>query len=297
MMIDPNGEKMKWWQWLLIGIGADIVTGGLISSTLIAKAVGAVLPTNHISYELEKQISPVAFKIGLNFGSDGWSFGFDISAGVPYSLSPVAYRHNVGASYGEANLLKGYFKGWETRQGAEFVVLHGFAGISGTNFGGDFPNQTLNKIWLGGISYENDYMFNFPANKLGVPKADGGDRWRTAAIEVKFGAMSLNLNMFTGDPDTYTIGDRKEAGNYYWDDVLERYVYSGGTANKYRAGVLSFNFGFFRIGGNSEQVRKVFQNQFAHDFLMGGNSYWFEVLNINSRYYWYFGSSSGNSLW
>jgi hypothetical protein len=48
---------------------------------------------------------------------------------------------------------------------------------------------------------------------------------------------------------------------------------------------------------NSEGIRKVFQNQFAHDWLTGGQSKWFEVLNLKPRWYWGFGYSGGSTLW
>ena len=51
------------------------------------------------------------------------------------------------------------------------------------------------------------------------------------------------------------------------------------------------------IGRNSEQIRHVFQNRFAHDFLMGGKSYWFQKLPIAPSWYWSFGFGSGNTLW
>jgi hypothetical protein len=46
-----------------------------------------------------------------------------------------------------------------------------------------------------------------------------------------------------------------------------------------------------------KQIRKVFQNQFAHDFLMKGESKWFRVLDTKPSWYWYFGTGSGNTLW
>jgi hypothetical protein len=63
-------------------------------------------------------------------------------------------------------------------------------------------------------------------------------------------------------------------------------AYIGGLANdlNLRAGVLSFGFGPLRIGRNSEQIRHIFQNKFAHNFLMKGQTkegpYWFRKLPI-----------------
>jgi RHS repeat-associated protein len=40
MYVDPTGEKLKWWQWLLIGLEADALTGGAISAFTTATATG-----------------------------------------------------------------------------------------------------------------------------------------------------------------------------------------------------------------------------------------------------------------
>ena len=41
----------------------------------------------------------------------------------------------------------------------------------------------------------------------------------------------------------------------------------------------------------------VFQNQFAHGFLMGGSSKWFLPLDIAPSWFFNFGVGTGNTLW
>jgi len=48
LYIDPTGEKLKWWQWALIGVGADMATGGAIASTA-SLTVGAIASTATIT--------------------------------------------------------------------------------------------------------------------------------------------------------------------------------------------------------------------------------------------------------
>jgi hypothetical protein len=50
-------------------------------------------------------------------------------------------------------------------------------------------------------------------------------------------------------------------------------------------------------GRNSEKVRHIFQNRFAHDFMTGGETYWFNVLDLKPRWWWDFGYSGGGTLW
>jgi hypothetical protein len=52
-----------------------------------------------------------------------------------------------------------------------------------------------------------------------------------------------------------------------------------------------------KIGRNSEKIRNTFQNKFAHDFMMGGESPYFLWLDKDPRWYFYFGSGTGNTLW
>jgi hypothetical protein len=157
---------------------------------------------------------------------------------------------------------------------------------------GEF-SQTTNMITLGipglNLQYENDYMFGF--SMPGVPKADGGDRYRTAAVRINAGVFSIGLNMFTGDP-----GLDNRAEDYRWIDGRWRRVYvesNGNNPNSHRAGVLYIGVGPFRFGRNSERIRHIFQNRLAH-----GNKYpWFEVLPRKRRWYWGFSTGTGNSLW
>jgi hypothetical protein len=155
---------------------------------------------------------------------------------------------------------------------------------------GEF-SQTTNMITVGipglNIQYENDYMFGF--SMPGVPKADGGDRYRTAAVRINAGPFQIGLNMFTGDPGL-DPDDRR------YEIINGRKVYiehNGNDPNSHRAGVFYIGVGPFRFGRNSEQIRHLFQNRIAH-----GNKYpWFEVLPGRRRWYWGFSTGTGNSLW
>jgi RHS repeat-associated protein len=41
---DPSGEKLKWWQWGLIALRGDLLTGGAISTAAISTAAtGSIL--------------------------------------------------------------------------------------------------------------------------------------------------------------------------------------------------------------------------------------------------------------
>ena len=294
---DPSGEKMQWWQQFLIGWGLDALLGGGVSFTAAAVGTAIAIGSTNIGYEMQKLLSPVAFKFSYGFGSRN-HVGADVSFGMS---GIIDYRWHGGASYYFGKNDYGKYNGWEFRDGAE-LRMYGVASISGTRFTSGEYSQITNKITLGdgftNASYENDQLFGI-GKVLGIYNADGGDRWRSAAVQLNFGAFSANLNMFTGDPG-FTREDRyRKLAYVIGPDGKTHEIYNGFEANNpnQRAGVLSFGIGPFLFGRNSEQIRHVFQNRFAHDMLTHGTAKWFQILDIPPSWFWYFGSSNGNTLW
>ncbi|MDR2907815.1 MAG: hypothetical protein LBU91_07500 [Bacteroidales bacterium] len=251
-------------------------------------------------YDFQKAISPIAFHIDLKFGSDQKGVGFDVSYGVP-TLIPVSYRAHQGATYYWKfdDLMGNDLSGWETRKGGEWSILSGLYTYGGTTYNSDWSGeQTTNyhKINLGGLklTYQNDMPpKGFFANLPGVPNGDG-DRYRTASAKINFfGMWEIGTQMITGDGG---FKDRDKEGNYYVDANGNKIYapYDGYNPNSHRTGLFYFKAGPFSIGRNSEQIRHVFQNQFAHSFITGGKTKWFEVLELDKKWFWQIG---GGGLW
>jgi hypothetical protein len=270
---------------------------------LIAAGIYILFFTD-FGYDVQKMISPVAFKVDLRLGSNQRGIGFDTSMGIPQA-SPISYRVHGGATYFWKNedLMGNNMSGWETRYGAEW----GFSGYSfgdpatytygGTTFNSNWSGkQTTNLMTLGdplfNIKYENDMEPMGPFRYIPlVPKGDG-DRYRTAAVQINFGLFGIGTNMITGDAGPKR-GDYTKIIN-----GKETYVANNDyDPDDYRMGVFYVRVGAFRFGRNSEGIRKVFQNQFAHSYLTGGQSKWFDVLNLKPKGYWQFGYSGGGTLW
>jgi RHS repeat-associated protein len=296
---DPSGEKL--WHWLLgaalldpvSAITAATVTAG--SFTAGATATAAMMfPMTNQGYEFQKYISPIAVMPTTILSNEQQGFGLDISVGFTKTF-PVSYRVHGGFTL----LLNDYdnsYSGLQTRYGSEWT-FGGVISYSGTRFDSGETSQITHKLTLGiplgSMEYENDLAV---VDWLpGILKYDEGDRFRTAAASINMGLFSINTNLFTGDP-----GQDRGIENIGYTLINGHNTYianNGYDPNKYRAGVLSFGFGPFRFGRNSEGIRKAFQNQFAHDFLTGGQSKWFRVLPIQPSWYWYFGTGTGNTLW
>ena len=180
------------------------------------------------------------------------------------------------------------------------LYAFGFIGISGTYYDSDETSQITNSLILGnenwGITYENDYMFHIGDNTLSIFASDNGDRYRSAAAKIRIGFFQVGVNLFTGDP-----GASHYNRNVYYDPSNNKATYgmgrNGDNPDEFRAGVFYVGYGPIRIGRNSEQIRNLFQNRFAHDFLCKGDSPYFKVLDRPAQNYFYFGSGTGNSLW
>ena len=258
-------------------------------------------------YEFQKYISPIAFHIDLHLSSQQTGIGADCSFGIPKSI-PIAGRFHGGATY-YWQFYDNSYQGMEYRAGMEWCFM-GVVGISGTSFHQGERKQTTNAIILGtpqwSVTYENDYMFHLGDHLLMGFAADCGDRYRSAAAQIRIGLFEIGVNLFTGDPGVdhkyrRTFFDPSVSSPYYDDNAGGRETYTiganGENPNQYRAGVFYVGFGPIRIGANNEQIRNVFQNQFAHDFLCKGDSPYFQILDRPGQFYFHFGGATGNSLW
>jgi RHS repeat-associated protein len=249
-------------------------------------------------YDVQKAISPVAVKIDLRLGSNQGGIGIDVSVGVP-QLFPVSYRAHAGATYFWKNedLMGNNMSGWETRYGGEWGISFGptfQVKYGGTTFNSKWSGkQTTNLFTLGNplinLKYENDMDLGF--NMPGVPRGDG-DQYRTAAAQINIGPLGIGTNMITGDPGP--MGNKQYESINGHDTYVE---HDGYNPNSHRMGIFYFRLGPLRFGKNSENTRKIFQNQFAHDWLTGGQSKWFEILSLKPKWYWGFGYSGGGTLY
>ena len=249
-------------------------------------------------YELQKYLNFAAFHFDVHLSTEQMGIGFDVSVGVP-KAAYLSYRAHFGSTY----YWKHYdnsFKGLEMRYGGEWTAFS-VLNYSGTAFKSGETSQTTKAITLGGpyanIRYENDYMFDLGKYFPGVPDDDHGDRYRTAAARIKLGAATVGVNLFTGDPGHYW-DDRKV---FNGPDYNNRDTYvindAGDNPDQYRSGVFYVGLGSIKLGWNSEGIRHCFQNIVAHDWIDQGGSPYFKVLNIRPRFYIYFGTSTGNTLW
>jgi RHS repeat-associated protein len=252
-------------------------------------------------YDIQKYVSPVAVKFNLGYGSSGFHAGVETSIGVPKSVA-FSVRDHYGISYYSGAYDNGV-SGVVKTSGRE-VTYFGVFSLSSTTYqskGADGTNtsQTTGRVMIGmpglNIKYENDYHPEWMDKlAIGFDLNDGGDRYRTAAMQINIGHFKMGFNLFTGDPGLdQDYRDTREGSGIHQG----KRVYNGGNSDKYRQGVAYIGFGPLKVGANSEQIRHQIQNRFAHDFLKGGKVHHFQVLERKNEFNWYVGTGYGTGLW
>ncbi|GIV26479.1 MAG: hypothetical protein KatS3mg027_0293 [Bacteroidia bacterium] len=235
-------------------------------------------------YDLQKYFSPVAFKIDLPLGTHQRGVGIQTSIGIP-QIAPVSLRVHGSVGYYWKNY--DVTPGWQKTYGYEIGLTKFF--VTGSTYydnPGDEFDQRLWSVRLGipgfNIKYTNDMSF-------GLPFGDGGDRYRTAAFRIQIGAVSIGINLFTGDPGLKdrAIEIRSDGYKYYIKNL------DGKDPDKYRAGVAYIGIGPFKFGKDSEKIRHNIQNVLVHDKI---GSPRFTILDRKEKFYFQFGSGGG-FLW
>ncbi|MEM7187553.1 MAG: polymorphic toxin type 23 domain-containing protein [Bacteroidota bacterium] len=148
------------------------------------------------------------------------------------------------------------------------------------------------KIGDFGFRYENDDgpPFDIFHNKIW---AGGTDQFRTTAVSVSYKEFSIGLNLFTGNRDydgpvsePYT----DEYGQHFPHGAVET-----PGANKYRLGAFYASYNGNRFGINSERVRHLAQNKFAHG-LLAPQAY-FKNMSWTVNSYYQYQSPNPFTLW
>ena len=251
-----------------------------------------------LGYEFQKYTQAAALHIDLHLSSQQIGIGADFSFGIPKKYG-ISYRANIGFTY-YWRFYDNSYSGFEFRLGGEWCAIS-CIGYSGTTFYHGKDQQTTNSIIIGtywcNLAYENDYMFHLGEYIPMVPAADNGDRYRSAAARFRLAVISVGVNLYTGDPGV----DHDDRRIFNDPDANGRETYTisanGDNPDEYRAGVFYVGVGPFKMGANSEQIRNLFQNRFAHDFLCKKDSPYFKVLDRPGQAYFYFGTETGSTLW
>jgi hypothetical protein len=129
---------------------------------------------------------------------------------------------------------------------------------------------------------------------------DGGDRWRTAALQLGYKDFQAGFEIYTGDPENEA---EERPRKDLQIDGKKVPVYSGGTANQIRMGPayvgLRNDGRVYRAGAEGEPIRGFIQNNF-HSFLrsvFGSDAARFRVMGNDIEPYSRVNSPRGFTLY
>ena len=303
--VDENGEIIQWLPILagaLLGAYSSGVAanngeynlfkwnysdswGSILGGAIMGAANGYLAQLSGATYALGKTGFTIGITPQLSLGSDGIGVGVNVTFGYAI-LNGLNIGLNFGATYYLSAIGTGE-SGWEKRigYGIGYKGKSFQAGIGSTYFFSGETSQQTGSIYVGGgnwrLTYENDTWAPVPG--LFTPGTYKKDKYRTAALRFditggKLKGVNAGLNIFTGKAEDYDSEN----------------IYGGGTADKYRMGVVYVGYKQYRIGYNSERnIRGPIQNGF-HD-RMGVPH--FRVLSLSDRFYYGIYSSNPYTLW
>lgn len=207
-------------------------------------------------YQLQKYISPVAFKVEIDFGSHQNGIGIKGGVGTPKIASffgAEANWYEGSAKYYWKDY--GDYKGWEYSYGKE------------TTKWGVITEGNTNVIKKNG---EKDYSQSIGYKKYGIPGLfavehyndawgnDVSDKFNTATTKFIFGPFSIENVIFTGEP---TKGQKGKYEKYEKTDIFgNKYFVYEEAENSPRHGVFALRIGPLRFGRDSEEIRATIQN-------------------------------------
>lgn len=233
-------------------------------------------------------LGPNTAKVGANIAASA-----EIGNTTVGASASLTYGAGIGIGDGANDL------GFEGKLG--YGGTYGFEsghriGLYRTHFDTAVTAQVVGAIEYGyrdfSVRMENDVIY-----LLG----DGRDRWRTAALQLRFRDAVIGFNLWTGDPGMGPVEDRqKELRPGKTDqDIMSNFVYTSESADRYRMGALYVglrsNGDTRRVGVDAESIRAFIQNGF-HSWGVIDSPY-FRDLGTGARYYGRLQTTMSGSLY
>lgn len=296
------------WNWGQFGM--SVLGGALVGGITGMVAPGAILSTSMGLSAFSGFVSGFMPSYDVSVGD--WSFSISPSIAVGNAtgigaIFGVSYNDgiwNFGASIG-IMIYENYNGFGVNKQEIRKSILvgrdDGKTGVTlGTNYWtGDLKQQTGAVGFRTGdfkVLYENDGSIG----SLG----DGGDSYRTAALNISIGSYSAGFNLMTGyrdyENENGTISQHRDSPCI---DDFGRRMPNGlalEVGEKYRLGALTIGYKGYRVGVNSEHVRHAIQNQAIHNLKFGPldkRQMGFENQSWNWKGYFQYKTPNLNTSW
>lgn len=237
-------------------------TASLAGSPLFEAAKGTTLSAGAQAANFGANVTS-SFVMG-NMGVDNLSVRIG-----DFSISPTFAFGSDGGNFGlAANYSDGkYSVGGSLVAGSGF--LNGQSGLEGR-----LSASARHKKWSLGINSfsgkntQGNWNLGYRSGKFGFQfendlslNSGFSDEYRTAAVSLSYGNVSIGTIIHTGKADEIREGSNSVRGEYY----------TGKNLHKNLAGILyagvRVNGKMIQVGWNSEGIRHVVQNKIAHDYL------------------------------
>lgn len=275
------------WNWGQFGI--SILTGAVIGGISGAIAQQACTITMSAIVDAAASSFFAGFMPSTPIPIDShWSFNvspaiaFGNASGIGVNLSLGYSDGNWNFAYGVGVMNYGNYNGFgknsfEVRNSILAAWDDGKMGLSlGTNFwGGDFKQRTG---MIGLHSGDFRAMYENDGSILGL--GDGGDSYRSAALNLTYKDFSAGFNLFTGyrdyENECGSVADHRDVPvrDKFNRKMPNGYAKEEGT--KYRLGALTVGYKGYKVGVNSEHVRHAIQDQAIHNLRIP----WFKGKSI-----------------
>ena len=259
---------------ILMGTITGAVFGGVYNASLLTAGFsytnyvfGSIISSVLPSWEIN--IGDFSFNISPSIAiGKGWGFGANVSA--TFHAGDFSYSYGFGVMYYAAHAGSG-LSGWEYRKSEMFSYDDGKFGFNlGSNWwsGSGSMAELAQKTGIIGFRH-GDFRINYENDGSILGLGDGGDSYRTAAVNLSIKEYSIGFNLFTGYRD---YDNEKGSVSQHRDpmciDEFGRRMPNGialETGTKYRLGALYFGYKNYRIGTDSEHVRHAIQDQAIHN--------------------------------
>lgn len=264
--------------------GLHTIWGNGLSTGMLIRGFGLAAFHAMAPYEMTKMVSPVALNFSGGIGSEKKGLGINVSLGLPQLLA-YSERWELGVTY----YLEDVFVPtalMEARIGKE-QSLFGLISKKTTRFDSGETSQTVGEIRLGGA------FLNIRTSNDVEGFGDGGDRFRSAALQMNCLNFTAGFNVGTGDPGQDLGVDRQvdtTIGGPFGTYVVNA---EGKDPDKFRLGTGYLGLNALKVGINSEKLRAAIQNNFHR--LIGSPDFK-PLANFEDRPYFEF-SIGGSTLW
>ena len=207
---DPNGQFLKAISWGFLFTCTLIQSGNLSYSTKVANTViGGMSVMGQATIYKDKNFKLTAgldvFSIGVSANAYYNNGDFSANASIGYSLYSKSGYASLNGSYETGDWQFGVGAGYSKGDKGYFPQFSAGA----TYNSGNSRSYTFGFTHYGGKDAQTNWFFSIKDREFSISTTNdaflghnigGGDKFRTASLEIGLGELSVGMNIYTNDP-------------------------------------------------------------------------------------------------